>query len=123
MKSARQFGALLLLLFLSFAPSERCAAAGAQLTQQELACCRMMKNQCGPMDMSAAHNCCRKSLQASHSAALQIRPVDISPNTTLAAHPTLATLTVRSWASREWAEAAEHAPPKSPPLSISVLRI
>ena len=55
MKAVRQFGALVLLLMSWLAPAMACITPSVQLTHEEKACCRKMKNQCGQMGMPASH--------------------------------------------------------------------
>ena len=116
----RQFGAVLLLLVFCVAPAIACMAP---VTAEEQACCRMMKSQCGQMEMPASHDCCKKAPSADHDNALK--------TDTLTFHPfVFATLWVSSFdllapqaVAEGWAQRPEHSPPKPPPSSISILRI
>ncbi|HEY4050493.1 MAG TPA: hypothetical protein VGM27_26820 [Acidobacteriaceae bacterium] len=122
MKSARQLGALVLLLLSWLGPAMACMTPEAQLTQEERACCRM-KNQCGQMEMPASHGCCQKDVQAAHHDALQTKPVDLHPDMAATTHLFIADLLNPELVSAGWVEQAELSPPQSPPSSISVLRI
>ncbi len=54
MRAFRQLGVLVLLLVSCLAPAMACMAPEAQMSAQEHTCCRMMKNQCGQMEMKAS---------------------------------------------------------------------
>ena len=69
----RQFGALILLLVTCMAPAMACMVPGAEMSTQERACCRTMKNQCGQMGMPASHGCCQKAPPSVHDNALARR--------------------------------------------------
>lgn len=124
MKAIRQFGAIVLLLLSCVAPAMACLAPDAQMTTEERACCRMMKNDCGPMmEMPASHNCCKKVPAAVSETALKTDAI--------AVHPLILHLLVVSSfdvfashdASTGWVRSPEHSPPKAPPTNITVLRI
>ena len=123
MKAVRQFGMLVLLLMSWLAPAMACITPGVQLTHEEQACCRMMKNQCGQMGMPASHGCCQKDVQAAHHDALQTKSVDIHLEIAAIAHPFIALFLNSGMTSAEWLERSEFSPPLSPPSSVSVLRI
>ena len=124
MKSLRQFGVILLLLVSCVAPAMACMAPGAEMTVEERACCRMMKNQCGQMmEMPASHDCCTKAPKTVGETALKTDTVTVHPLT-------FAVLLVSSFdlftphdAVTGWLQRPEHSPPKAPPSSITVLRI
>lgn len=123
MKAVRQFGALVLLLMSWLAPAMACITPSVQLTHEEKACCRMMKNQCGQMGMPASHGCCQKDVQAAHHDALQTKYVNVHPESAATAHTFVALYWNPGVASAEWLERVEFSPPQSPPSSVSVLRI
>jgi hypothetical protein len=122
-KSLRQFGAVLLLLVSCVAPAMACVAPAAQMTVEEQACCRMMKSQCGQMEMPGSHDCCKKSPATVYDNALK--------TDTAAFHPAVfVTLWVSSFdllapqaVAEGWLLRPEHSPPKSPPSIISSLRV
>jgi hypothetical protein len=100
-----------------------CMVPNAEMSTQERACCRTMKNQCGQMEMPASHGCCQKTLQNIHdnvldTKAIAFHPV-VAPVIWLAAfelvNPTSAVI--------GWVEDSDYSPPKSPPSTISILRI
>jgi hypothetical protein len=98
-------------------------APDAQMTVEEQACCRMMKSQCGQMEMPASHGCCKKTPVAAYDNALK--------TDTAAFHPAVfVTLWVSSFdllaphaVAEGWLQRPEHSPPKSPPSIISSLRV
>jgi hypothetical protein len=122
MNSVRQFGIVVLLL-LWLAPAMACIAPDAQLTQQERACCRMMKNQCGQMEMPASHGCCQKDIQSAHHDALKTKPVDIHPDVAATVYLLVAQFWTPGPVFGGRVKHPEVSPPQSPPRSISVLRI
>jgi hypothetical protein len=93
------------------------------MNAEERACCRMMKNQCGQMEMPSSHDCCQKTPPSVHDNALDIRVVTF--------HPVIATViwfaafeTVNSPSTViGWVEHPDYSVPKSPPSTISILRI
>ena len=78
MRILRQFGVLVLLLVSCLAPAMACMVPNAQMSTQERACCRMMKNQCGQMGMPASHGCCQKTPPSVHDNALDTKTSDVS---------------------------------------------
>jgi len=122
MRSFRQIGVLILLLVSSLAPAMACMVPDVQMSAQERACCRMMKNQCGQMGMPASRDCCQKTLPSVHDNALKTRATAFHPVVVsaiwLAAFGLNPASTVTGWVERP-----DYSPPKSPPATISVLRI
>jgi hypothetical protein len=123
MRIRHQFGAVVLLLMSWLAPAMGCLVPDAQLTPQERACCRTMKDQCGQMRMPASHDCCQKDIQALRYDTLQVKSVDLHPDIVATTHLILTNLWNPELASHGWVEYLEWSPPQSPPASISVLRI
>jgi hypothetical protein len=123
MRALRQVGVLVLLLASFLAPAMACMIPDAQMSSQERACCRMMKNQCGQMEMPASHGCCQKAPRSMHDNALDTKAVTLHrvlvPVSWLAPFG-LVTPTISVTA---WVEQPEDSPPKSPPSTISILRI
>jgi hypothetical protein len=123
MRSLRQFGALVLLLVMSVAPAMACMVPDAQMSTQERECCRMMKDQCGQIGMSASHGCCQKTPQSIHSSALDTNAVNFHPVVVLAIWKTAAELLNPTTVVSEWIDRPEYSSPQSPPTTISILRI
>jgi hypothetical protein len=123
MRVLRQFGVLVLLLVSCLAPAMACMVPNAEMSSQERACCRMMKNQCGQMEMPASHGCCQKTPPSVHDNALDTKALTFHPAVVpviwLAAfellNPPLPVI--------GWVEHTDYSPPKSPPSTISILRI
>lgn len=124
MRSFRQLGALLLLLVSYVAPVMACTLPDAQMTAQERACCRMMKNDCGDMDMGgSSHGCCQKVSQTADLNAVQAERVAFHPAVFVAVWALTAPLVYPASTAHVWAQQPDDSPPESPPTSISVLRI
>src|SRR6266436_8687093 len=79
MRFLRQFGVLVLLLVSCLAPAMACMVPNAAMSTQERACCRMMQNQCGQMEMPASHGCCQKTPPNVHDNALDTKAVALHP--------------------------------------------
>jgi hypothetical protein len=122
-KVIRQLGVLVLLLVSCLAPAMACMVPDAQMSTEERACCRMMRDQCGQMEMPASHGCCQKTAPFSvHDNALDTKAVafhPIVPVLWLAACELVNPASVVIG----WAEDSDYSPPKSPPATISILRI
>jgi hypothetical protein len=100
-----------------------CMVPNAQMSTQERACCRTMKNQCGQMEMPASHGCCQKTPPSVHDNALDTKTVALHPvaitTIWLTAYELLTPASV--FAGR--VEHADYSPPKPPPATVSILRI
>jgi hypothetical protein len=123
MRLLRQFGALVLLLVMGAAPAMACMVPDAQMSAQERACCQMMKDQCGQVGMSASHGCCQKTPQSIYVNALDTKTVTFHPVVVLAIWRAAAGLLNPTTVASEWIDRPEYSPPKSPPATISILRI
>jgi hypothetical protein len=119
----RQFGALILLLVSCLAPAMACMVPDAAMSIQERACCRMMQNQCGQMEMPASHGCCQKAPlgvrdNALDTKAMTFHPVVVSVIWLATSEPVNPASAVAGWVERP-----DYSPPKSPAATISILRI
>jgi hypothetical protein len=123
MRVFRQFGALVLLLVMSAVPAMACMVPDAQMSAQERTCCRMMKDQCGQIGMSASHGCCQKTPQSTQINALDTKAVAFHPVVVLAIWKTAAELLNPTTVIAAWIDRPEYSPPKSPPSTISILRV
>jgi hypothetical protein len=123
MRIFRQFGGLVLLLVSCLAPAMACMVPDAQMNNEERACCRAMKNQCGQMDMPASHGCCQKAPASVYDNALDTKAVTCH----LAVVPVLWLAAVElvnlPYAVIGGVERPDYSPPNSPPSTISILRI
>jgi len=123
MRVLRQFGVLVLLLVSCLAPAMACMVPDAQMNTEERACCRMMKNQCGQMGMPASHGCCQKAPPGVRDNALDTKAVTFHPVVVAVIWLTASDLVNPVSAVADWAERPDYSPPKSPPSTISILRI
>jgi hypothetical protein len=123
MRVVRQFGALMLLLVTFLAPAMACMVPNAEMTTQEQACCRVMKNQCGQMEMPASHGCCQKTPLSVHDNALDTRIIALHPVAVTAVWLTASELLNPASVLTGSIEHPDYSPPKSPPSAISILRI
>jgi hypothetical protein len=123
MRFIRQFGVLVLLLVTCLAPAMACMVPNAQMSTQERACCRMMKNQCGRMEMPASHGCCKKIPPSVHDNALDTKVITLHPVAIPAVWLTASELLNPTSVVTGSIERVDYSPPKSPPSAISILRI
>ena len=121
----RQLGVLVLVLASSLAPTMACMLPGAHMTNEERACCIMMQDQCDQMNMPASHGCCQKTQANYRESALLLNTkafTQIAATSTTAWLPSFA-LHNQASAIPGWVEHPDSSPPKSPPATISILRI
>jgi hypothetical protein len=123
MRFLRQFGVLVLLLVMSVAPAMACMVPDVQMSAQERACCRMMKNQCGQMEIPASHGCCQKTPPSVRDNALDAKTVTFHPAVAPVIWLSAFELVNPPTTVIEWVEHPDYSPPKSPPVTISILRI
>jgi hypothetical protein len=123
MRVLRQFGALVLLLVTTLAPAMACMAPDAQMTAGERACCRMMKDQCEQMEMPASNGCCQKTPQSVYVNAPPTTTVKIHTVAVTAIWLTASELLNPNASVARWVDRPEFSPSKSPPSTVSILRI
>jgi hypothetical protein len=123
MRVFRQFGVLLLLLVSCLAPAMACMVPDAQMNTEERACCRAMKNQCGQMEMPASHGCCQKTPPSVRDNVLGTKTVTFDPIVAPVIWLAAFELVNPASAVVGWVEHPDYSPPKSPPATISILRI
>jgi hypothetical protein len=123
MRVLRQFGVLVLLLVSCLAPAMACMVPDAEMSAQERACCRMMKNQCGRMGMPASHGCCQKTPPSVHDNALVTKAVTFHPVVVPVICLAASELVNPASAVTGWAEHPAYLHPESPPATISIFRI
>jgi hypothetical protein len=105
------------------APAMVCMVPSAQMSYQERACCRMMKNQCGQMEMPALHGCCQKAAPSAHYDGLDTKAVALHPVVVPVISLTASELVNPTSTVAGWVDHPDYSPPKSPPSTISILRI
>jgi hypothetical protein len=124
MRVLRQFGVLVLLLVSCLAPAMACMVPNAEMSTQERACCRLMKDRCGQMDnMPASHGCCQKTAPSIHDNALDTKAVTFHPVVTPVIWLAAFELVNPDSTVIGWVERPDYSPPKSPLSTISILRI
>ena len=123
MRALRQFGVLVLLLASSLTPAMACMLPGTQLSTQERACCRMMQNRCEQMEMPASHGCCQKTPPNVYESALDTKAVALHPFAITVVWLAFPELLNSTTSVTGWVEHRDYSPPKSPPSTISILRI
>ncbi|WP_158790802.1 hypothetical protein [Granulicella sp. L60] len=124
MRIFRQFGVLVLLLVSCLAPAMACMVSSTEMSTEERACCRMMKNQCGQMDnMPASHGCCQKTPPSVHDNALDTKAATLHPIVAPVIWLAAFEMVNRPVTVIGWVEPPDYSPPKSPHSTISILRI
>jgi len=119
----RQFGVVLLLLVSFVAPAMACMAPDAEMTAEERACCRMMKNDCGQMEMPASHDCCKTTPGSMRDGVLSSDSVASHPVEGRQVCVAYLDLLPHREITDGWVQRPEHSPPKPPPSIISVLKV
>ena len=123
MKAFREFGAFLILLIWAAVPAMVCATPGAQMTESERTCCKLMKMSCGSMDMPSSHGCCHKEIQADNTAALHARITIVQHPASLDTLSPSTAVVLPVLQPAFLPRSSPTSPPQSPPPTISVLRI
>jgi hypothetical protein len=123
MRILRQLGVLVLLLVSILGPAMACMVPNAEMSTQERACCRTMKNECGQMEMPASHGCCQKTPASVHGNALETKAVTLHPVVVAVVQLAAFELVNPASAVIGRVEHPDYSPPKSPPATISILRI
>jgi len=123
MKALRQFGVLVLLLVSFLTPAMACIVPNGAMSVPERACCRMMKNQCGQMEMPASHGCCQKTPLGVRDNALNTKVTTFHPVAAPVIRLAAFELVNSASSITGWIEHLDDSPPQSPPSSISILRI
>src|SRR6266851_3618169 len=111
MRVLRQFGVFVLFLASCVAPTMACMVPNAEMSTQERACCRMMKNQCGQMGMPASHGCCQKTPLSVHNNALDTKTVALHPDAVTTIWLVASELLHPTTAVAGWVERPEYSPP------------
>jgi hypothetical protein len=123
MKGLRQFGVLVLLLVTSLAPAMACMVPAAQMSAQERVCCRTMSNQCGQTEMPASYGCCQKTPAILYDHALGTKAAAFHPVVVPVLWLAASELVSPFTAVTGWVERPGYTPPKSPPSTVSILKI
>jgi len=123
MRALRQFVALVLLLTSLLSPAMACMTPDTPMTAEERACCRMMNYQCGQMQMSNSSGCCQKAPSNAYDTALDTKAAAFHPAVLPAEWLGALQLVNPDSSVAGWGEHRDCSPPKSPPSTISILRI
>lgn len=123
MRILRQIGALVLLLSTGLSPAMACMVPGALMTTEERACCRMMQNQCGEMEMPASHGCCQKAPANLYDTALNASAVVLHLPAASVIWLDASALFTPKASIAGWTEHRDYSLPQSPPSTVSILRI
>jgi len=105
------------------APAMACATRDAQMTTEERACCRMMKSQCGQMEMPTSEDCCKKALNSDHESFLKTDKASFHSAALVAVWASSLELLAPESISNGSLHRPDHSPPKSPPAAVTILRI
>lgn len=101
-----------------------CMLPDAQMTDQELACCRMMKGDCGHMQMSSGQDCCQKVPETSSMSAIQWKVPSFYPIAVVVLYVTAWNMSPSAiLMTGGVAHPDASPPPESPPATISILRV
>ena len=122
-KSLRQFAVVVLLLMSSMAPAMACMRPDAQMSVAERACCRMMQNQCGHMQMQASQGCCKAAPLGVQRAVLAAKKTARNPEPVQSVGLVAFELLVPVFSAAGWLEHPESVLNKPPPSTVSILRI
>ncbi|HEY2472490.1 MAG TPA: hypothetical protein VGI45_32195 [Terracidiphilus sp.] len=123
MRILRQFGVLVLMLATGLSPAMACMVPGAQMTPEERACCRMMQNQCGQMEMPASHGCCQKAPTNLYDTALNASAAVLHVPAASVIGLDASALFTPEASIAGWTEHRDYSPPQSPPSTVAILRI
>jgi hypothetical protein len=118
-----QFIAILLILFSFTAPAMACMVPDAQMSPEGRACCRMMKGECGQMNMPASQGCCQKTPANLNAVALDTKSVAVHPVAVSVVRLSAAELLAPRLAPGAWIDSPNDSPPKSYSPILSNLRI
>jgi len=105
------------------APAVACMAPEGQMTVDEQMCCRVMKSQCGQMEMPASHDCCKKSQDSIRESALKTDSKSFHLTFAVVLCVSCLELFSPHDTRNAWVQRPEHSPPKLPAASISILRV
>lgn len=121
-RSVCKLAALLLALSVFASPLMACLQPDATLTTEERECCRKMAGECGKMPSS--HSCCKTTVRDTDPYLSNSRVQISAPaQATLAILPVNEIIGLPDLASQFVISSDAHAPPESPPVKTSILRI
>ena len=122
MKSVCKLAALLLALSVFASPLMACLQPDATLTTEERECCRKMAGECGKMP--ASHSCCKTTVRETDPYVSNSRVQISAPaQAATAVLPVREIVGLPDLIAQFVISSDAHAPPESPPVKTSVLRI
>lgn len=122
MKSVCKFAGLLLALSVFALPLMACLLPDASLTTEERECCRKMAGECGKMPSS--HSCCKTTVRDADPYLINSRlQISAPAQATQAVLPVGEITGLPDLISQFVISSDAHAPPESPPVKTSILRI
>jgi hypothetical protein len=121
-KSVGKFAVLLLALSLFASPLMACLLPNSSLTGEERECCRQMAGKCD--EMPSSHSCCKTTVRDTDPYLSNSRVQISAPaQATLAILPVSEIIGLPDLISQFVISSDSHAPPESPPVKSSILRI
>ena len=117
-----KLAALLLALSVFASPLMACLQPDATLTTEERECCRKMAGECGKMP--ASHSCCKTTVRDTDPYLSNSRVQISAPaHAAQAVPPVSEIIGLPGLVSQFVTSSDAHAPPESPPVKTSILRI
>ncbi|HTD21615.1 MAG TPA: hypothetical protein VK738_03120 [Terriglobales bacterium] len=124
MKQVGKVVVLFSLLSVFAAPLMACLLPNGIATTEERECCRKMAERCEAMGMPSSHSCCRTTVWESNPYLASSRVSVSTQHQVISADlPIAHTFFLLTHVSRIQWLSNTHAPPESPPETISILRI
>jgi hypothetical protein len=121
-KSVGKLAALVLALSVFASPLMACLLPDATLTAEERECCRKMAGECGKTPSS--HSCCKTTVRDADPYLINSRlQISAPAQATMAILPASEILGLPDLISQFVISSDAHAPPESPPVKTSILRI
>jgi len=117
-----KLAALVLVLSVFASPLMACLLPDATLTAEERECCRKMAGECGKMPSS--HSCCKTTVRDADPYLSNSRlQISAPAQATVAVLPLDQITGLPDLISQFVISSDAHAPPESPPVKTSILRI
>jgi hypothetical protein len=121
-RSVGKLAVLLLALSIFASPLMACLLPDATLATEERECCRKMAGECGKMPSS--HSCCKTTVRETDPyLSSSLLTISAPAQATVAVLPVSETVGLPDLASQFVTSSDAHAPPESPPVETSILRI
>jgi hypothetical protein len=111
------------LLSLFAVPFMACLTPNGMATAEARECCRKMAEQCGEMGMPSSHSCCHPTVRESNPYLASSRVSVSTQHQAISADLAIAHNSLLTDVFHVQVLSNTHAPPESPPETISILRI